>query len=193
MASSSVRAAAVLALLIGSLGVTACGESADQKQTSQSSTNGSIDGLATDMSVPPPSVPPIPRSEIPPEIECPVDEISRDTGESFEKDDTFGTVLTCVDGWAVGVPQRFVAEWDGDTDVEGEWVFTRHESKWKVFGVCHVYYPIDSFGRTCDSVYDNQSIDPRLAPPYRVQCTLWSASSWSDNVATTGCPVSPNS
>lgn len=117
-------------------------------------------------------------------IECPTQKISLDTKEPF------GDILRCTTGWAVGIPERIAATFNDNTDVEAEWVLANTSSGWKVVGICHIYYPIYSTGSTCSPAYENTAVKVALLPPMPVQCTLWSAASWSEFTKETGCPKS---
>ncbi len=114
-------------------------------------------------------------------IDCPIKQISQETGETFRE------IIRCVDGWAVGIPQRFVDKFN-DTDVEAEWVLKERASGWMVVGVCHMYHPIYSSGRTCSYPYGSYSVIVSLIPPMRVQCVLWDAARFKESIPETGCP-----
>lgn len=136
---------------------------------------------ATDVTSPTTTVAPILKSAIPKLVKCPLNEISSDTSEIFKD------IIRCADKWAVGIPQRHVEKFNGDTDVESEWVLTNKKGKWTVVGVCHIYYPIFPDGTICFNPYDNP-IDLDLIPPMPVQCALWDGASLSGNIFLTGCP-----
>jgi hypothetical protein len=138
----------------------------------------------TDTSGPTTTVPLISQSALPKMVDCPTKQISLETGETFQE------IIRCVDGWAVGIPQRFVDKFDGDTDVEAEWVMTRRSSGWMVVGVCHMYHPIYSSGSTCSYPYGSDSIIVSLIPPMPVQCVLWDGARFDDSIPETGCPNS---
>jgi hypothetical protein len=117
-------------------------------------------------------------------VDCPTRQISQQTGETFRE------IIRCVDGWAVGIPQRFVDKFNGDTDVEAEWIMKRRSSGWMVVGVCHMYHPIYSSGATCSYPYGNDSIIVSLIPPMPVQCVLWDGARFKESIPETGCPNS---
>ena len=131
------------------------------------------------------TVPLIKTSELPQLTKCPVKEISADTSEVFQE------IIRCVDGWAVGIPQRYVAKFNGDTDVEAEWVLANTKTGWTVVGVCHIYYPIYSSGATCSWPYDAGKVSTSLIPPMPVQCVLWDGAKFESAIPATGCPSSP--
>lgn len=131
------------------------------------------------------AVPLIKASEFPLLTKCPVKEISADTSEVFQE------IIRCVDGWAVGIPQRFVEKFNGETGVEAEWVLAHTKAGWTVVGVCHVYYPIYSSGSTCSWPYNAGKVATSLIPPIPVQCVLWDGAKSESAVAETGCPSSP--
>ena len=128
------------------------------------------------------TVAPIPKSALPKRTECPIQKINLETSEVFKD------IIRCVDKWAVGIPQRFVEKFTGDTNVEGEWVITSAEGKWTVVGVCHIYHPIYSSGPVCNNPYNTNPIDLDLIPPMPVQCVLWDGASLESNIPETGCP-----
>jgi hypothetical protein len=124
-----------------------------------------------------------PTKELPIETDCLYSEILADTGEEFRD------VLRCVDGWAVGIPQRFVDKFDGDTNAEGEWVLANQNQRWVILGVCHIWYPIYASGLTCNHPVAGTSIDLSLIPPMPVQCVLWFGASLESALPETGCPI----
>jgi hypothetical protein len=133
-------------------------------------------------SIPTTTVPPISTSALPKRENCPVQKISLETSEVFKEN------IRCVDNWAIGIPQRFVEKFTGETDVEAEWVLTRTKGKWIVVGICNIYYPIYSSGLTCNNPYNDDSIDLDLIPPMPVQCVLWDGANFEANISETGCP-----
>jgi hypothetical protein len=124
-----------------------------------------------------------PIRELPVETDCLYSEILADTGEEFRE------VLRCVEGWAAGIPQRFVDNFDGDTDAEGEWISANQNQRWVILGVCHIWYPIYASGLTCNHPVAGKSIDLSLIPPMPVQCVLWFGASLESALPETGCPV----
>jgi hypothetical protein len=138
----------------------------------------------TDTSGPTTTVPLISKSSLPKLVDCPTKQISQETGEIFRE------IIRCVDGWAVGIPQRFVDKFNGNTDVEAEWLLTRTNNKWMVVGVCNIYYPIYESGSTCSYPYSDLSVIVGLLPPMSVQCVLWDGARFEDSIAETGCPNS---
>ena len=102
---------------------------------------------ATDVTNPTSTVTPILKSALPKFVTCPLNEISSDTSEIFKD------IIRCADKWAVGIPQRYVEKFNGDTDVEAEWVLTNKKGKWTVVGVCHIYYPLFPNGPICSNSY----------------------------------------
>ena len=138
----------------------------------------------TDTSGPTTTVPLISKTSLPKMVDCPTKQISQETGEIFRE------IIRCVDGWAVGIPQRFVDKFNGNTDVEAEWVLTRTNDKWVVVGVCHMYHPIYESGSTCNYPYSDLSVIVGLLPPMPVQCVLWDGARFKESIAETGCPNS---
>lgn len=132
------------------------------------------------------TVPPIPAEYIPDEITCPLDDIRRDTGDVYED------ILRCVPGWAVGLPKKITDKLTGESEVEGAWVLKLTKNGWKTVGVCHTYHPIYSTGVWCSEI-DGDDVDITLLPPMNVQCALWDAASWEENIKETGCPASVDS
>ena len=147
---------------------------------SSSSTSSVTD--TTDVTSPTSKVTTILKSALPKLVKCPLNEISSDTTEIFKD------IIRCADKWAVGIPQRYVEKFNGDTDVEAEWVLTNKKGKWTVVGVCHIYYPLFPNGPICNNPYNDNPIDLDLIPPMPVQCVLWDGASLSGNIAETGCP-----
>ena len=129
------------------------------------------------------TVPPIPVAYIPDEITCPLDDIRRDTGDVYEGG------LLCVPGWAVGLPKKITDTLDGDSEVEGEWILKLTKSGWKTVGVCNIYHLIYPSGETCNAI-GGADVDTSMLPPLNIQCALWHAASWDDNIKETGCPAS---
>ena len=164
--------------------LSACGNKTEVSSTSTLATTTTIsEQYETSETVgPTTTVPLISKSSLPKMIECPTKQITQETGEAFREN------IRCVDGWAVGIPQRFVDKFNGDTDVEAEWVMTKRPSGWMVVGVCHIYYPIYSSGSTCNYPYNNDSIVVSLIPPMPVQCVLWDGARFKDSIPETGCP-----
>ena len=130
----------------------------------------------------PTTVPPVPESDIPALVDCPLDRINADT------DETFRDVIRCAGDWAAGVPQRFVDQWDENTDNEAEWLLARDNGVWKVVGVCHAYYPLVG-GGPCNDPYGDDPVDASLFPPMNVQCALWGGASVGEFTSMTGCPA----
>ncbi len=128
------------------------------------------------------TVAPIPRTALPKLVNCPLQKISSDTSEVFKE------IIRCVDGWAVGIPQRFVEKFNGDTNVEAEWVLTNKPGKWTVVGVCHIYHPMTATMTICNNPYNDNPVDDTLVPPMPVQCVLWFGASLTDKIPETGCP-----
>jgi hypothetical protein len=137
----------------------------------------------TDTSGPTTTVPLISKSALPKLVDCPTRQISKETGETFRE------IIRCVDGWAVGIPQRYVDKFNGDTNVEAEWVLTNTPGKWTVVGVCHMYHPIFE-GSMCNDPYDDDPVNWSLIPPMPVQCVLWDGARFKESIAETGCPNS---
>lgn len=163
----------------------ACGGVAAESQTAEkdaSNTTLTEDDGSTDFDAPTTTVPLLSASALPKMVKCPTQDILKDTGEVFRE------IVRCVDGWAVGIPQRFVDEFDGDTDVEAEWVMTKSRKGWMVVGVCHMYHPIYESGSTCSYPYSDLEIITSLMPPMPVQCVLWDGARFKDSIAETGCP-----
>lgn len=182
-----LNAVARVRVAVGIVLLGACGSSHSAPATS--STNvaavATTSSASTETSVEPtPQTFPVSSNSPTTQIECPTQEISKETKEPF------GDILQCTTGWAVGIPQRIAATFNGDTDVEAEWVLAKTSGGWKVVGICHIYYPIYPTGSTCAPAYDDTSVKIALLPPMPVQCTLWSAATWSEFVKETGCQSS---
>jgi hypothetical protein len=179
----------ILASLVVLTFLSACGNNAEVSspstvETTTTTTTVVEDYETTETSGPTTTVPLISKSSLPKMIDCPIKQISQETGETFRE------IIRCVDGWAVGIPQRFVDKFNGNTDVEAEWVMKRRSSGWMVVGVCHMYHPIYSSGATCSYPYGNDSIIVSLIPPMPVQCVLWDGARFKDSIPETGCPNS---
>ena len=162
----------------------ACGGVAAESQTAEtdaSNTTLTEDDGSTDFDAPTTTVPLLSKPSLPKMVKCPTQDILMDTGEVFRE------IVRCVDGWAVGIPQRFVDEFDGDTDVEAEWVLSFTKSKWVVVAVCHMYHPIFE-GSLCNDPYGDDPVNWSLVPPMPVQCVLWDGAKFKDSIAESGCP-----
>lgn len=124
----------------------------------------------------------IPKKDIPEKVKCPFAQVSRDTGYVFTD------VMQCTSEWAHGLPDEFMS---GNSDGEAGWVMRKVNSKWKLIGICHTYYPMGpSWMGMCVSIPDQEMVDVSLLPPMAVQCAFWDASSWDQFIAETGCPAS---
>lgn len=122
-------------------------------------------------------------NQLPVETDCLYSQILADTGEKFRD------VLRCVEGWAVGIPQRFVDNFDGDTDAEGEWILAKKNEKWAILGVCNIWYPVYESVLTCNHPVAGKLIDSSIVPPMPVQCVLWFGASLESALPETGCPA----
>ncbi|MEY4228628.1 MAG: hypothetical protein RLZ84_1220 [Actinomycetota bacterium] len=169
----------VVLLLIASVSLVGCGAS-----------NGEIPDTYSgaplaETTVVDTTAPPIAMSDLPKETPCPLNDIRRDTGDVYKE------VVQCVPGWAVGIPKKVLDAMNGDSVNEGERVLKLTETGWKTVGVCHIYHPIELSGVWCSTI-DGDDVDTTLLPPMNVQCVLWDASRWSENIAETGCPNPEN-
>lgn len=177
-----------LGVVIGGLAVlTACGSAAQESRSSEKANTPSsttVVGSEATTTTTASTVPLIKVSELPQSTECPVKEISDDTSEVFQE------IIRCVDGWAVGIPQRYVEKFNGETDIEAEWVLAKTKTGWTVVGVCHIYHPIYSSGATCSWPYDAGKVPTSLVPPMPVQCVLWDGAKFESAIPETGCPLS---
>ncbi len=176
----------LLVALTACLSLVACSSTASESLVSSTlpttSTTTIIDDSEETIPTTTTTVAPIPRSKLPKLVDCPLQKISSDTSEVFKE------VIRCVDGWAVGIPQRFVEKFTGDTDVEAEWILTNKPGKWTVMGVCHIYHPMTATLTICNNPYNDKPVDVSLIPPMPVQCVLWFGASLSDKIPETGCP-----
>jgi hypothetical protein len=168
--------------------LSACGNNAEVSspstvETTTTTTTVEEDYETTETSGPTTTVPLISKSSLPKMIDCPIKQISQETGETFRE------IIRCVDGWAVGIPQRFVDKFTGDTEVEGEWVMARQPKGWTVVAVCHMYHPIFE-GSMCNDPYDDDPVNWSLIPPMPVQCVLWDGARFKESIPETGCPNS---
>ena len=180
MISRLSLAARVASLSVCCLALGSCDTSnAIIPDASSTSTTPEVESVDT-------TAPPIAMTDIPKEVRCPRLQIRRDTGDVYED------ILRCVPGWAVGIPKRVTDKWTGETSSEGEWVLKHTKEGWKTVGVCHIYHPIYSTGVWCSEI-DGDDVDITLLPPMNVQCALWDAASWEENIKETGCPVSADS
>lgn len=173
-----------IALLVVGIILTSCSSPSSVISTTSPTVevSSSIETENTETTTIPSIVPRLSKASLPPLTECSIQEISKETKETFKE------VLRCVEGWAVGIPQRYVDDFNGETDVEAEWVLADTNTGWKVVGVCHMFYPIYSSGSTCSWPYNSGKIDINLIPPMKVQCVLWAAAEFVENISATGCP-----
>jgi len=175
----------ILGFLVALALLSACG---GNEEVLSSTTQGNATAVteedgSTDFDTPTTTVPLISQSALPKMVDCPTKQISQETEETFRE------IIRCVDGWAVGIPQRYVDKFNGDTDVEAMWVLTNTPGKWTVVGVCHIYHPIFE-GSLCNDPYDDDPVDWSLVPPIPVQCVLWDGAQFKESIAETGCPNS---
>lgn len=127
-----------ITILAAGVFLVAC-STTNKELNSTSILSGSITPSAadtTDVTNPTTTAMPILKSALPELVKCPLNEISSDTSETFKEN------IRCVDKWAVGIPQRYVDKFNGDTEVEAEWILTINKGNWTVVGVCHIYYPL---------------------------------------------------
>ena len=171
--------------LTACLSLAACGssvpESVFQSTLPTSSTTTIVEESEETIPTTTTTVVPISRSALPKLVDCPTKQISQETGETFRE------IIRCVAGWAVGIPQRYVDKFNGDTDVEAEWVLTNKPGQWTVMGVCHMYHPMTAALTFCNNPYNDDPVDDTLIPPMPVQCVLWFGASLSDKIPETGC------
>lgn len=173
----------IINILVAGIFVVACSSNNSESTSTvlaETTTTTNVDNTA--LSSPTTTAAPISKSALPKKVNCPIQKISLETSEVFKD------VIRCVDGWAVGIPQRFVEKFNGDTDVEAEWVLTNKPGKWTVVGVCHIYHPIYSSGQICNNPYNDNPIDLTLIPPMPVQCVLWDGANFDESLPETGCP-----